>query len=266
MSRISPLNYAYAVSRIRVLENNLIGREAFLQAAEAETRDALRLLGEQGRYGDRILNADSSGELETALAEEKRKLLSLIDGLLLDRWLLPLLEAASLAAVVSVRNGHPGPFLEDYLDHVIDLHNIKTFLRLRAVGEPKERLADLLAAGGFLKKEIFLRSYGSSLGDWLHDLDRANKRGTGIFYGRFFRQAIEEVENHRSFVILETRMTDFLIGALKPAKTMVFGPEPLLAYCWARMNEMNLIRLVVLSRMNHVPVDQVKMRINDVYA
>jgi vacuolar-type H+-ATPase subunit C/Vma6 len=266
MSRISPLNYAYAVSRIRALENDLIGREAFLQAAEAETRDALRLLAEQGRYGDRILNADSGGELETALAGEKRKLLSLIDSLLLDRWLLPLLEADSLAAVVSARNGHPGPFLKDYLDHVIDLHNIKTFLRLRAVGEGTERLAALLAAGGFLEKEFFLRAHGSRLDDWIHELDRANKRGTGIFYGRFFRQAIEEVENHHSFVILETRMADFLIGALRPAKTMVFGPEPLLAYWWARMNEMNLIRLVILSRMNHVPVDQVKMRINDVYA
>ena len=266
MSRISPLNYAYAVSRIRALESDLIGREAFLQAAEAETHDALRLLVEQGRYGDRLLHADSGDELETALAEEKRKLLSLIDSLLLDRWLLPLLEADSLAAVVSARNGHPGPFLKDYLDHVIDLHNIKTFLRLRAVGDPKERLADLLAAGGFLKKEIFLRSYDSSLDDWLHDLNRANKRGTGIFYGRFFREAIKEVEKHRSFVMLETRINDFLIRAMKPAKIMVFGPEPLLAYCWARMNEMNLIRLVVLSRMNHVPVDQVKMRINDVYA
>lgn len=266
MSRVSPLNYAYAVSRVRVLENSLIGREIFRQAAEADAADALKLLAEQGRYGERLLHAGDSGELESALAEEKRKLLSLIDSLLLDKRLLPLLDADSLGAVVAVRNGDPGLFLEDYLDHVIDLHNIKTCLRLRAAGETKARLAEILVAGGFLEKGFFIRSYDGKLDDWLHGLDRADKRGTRIRYGRFFREAIEEVEKHRSFAALERRINDFLIGTLKPARTMVFGPEPLLAYCRARMNEMDLIRLVVLSKMNLVPAERIQSRLNDVYA
>ncbi len=267
MRLVSPLKYAFAVARVRALENSLIGGEAFRQAAESETADALRIFSERGRYGDGLLHAGNSGELEAALSEAKRSLLALIDDLLLDRWLLPLLEPGSLEDVVKLPDGRPGPFLEDYRKHVIDLNNIKTFLRLRAVGEPPVRLAEHLIGEGFLEKETFLHHYADDdLASWIRSLDRAEKRGVRIPYGRFLREGIKEVEESRSFATLETRSHDFLIGVLRPAKTIVFGPEPLMAYYWARINEMRLIRMVILSKMNQVPVDRIKARLGDVYA
>jgi V/A-type H+-transporting ATPase subunit C len=67
-------------------------------------------------------------------------------------------------------------------------------------------------------------------------------------------------------VALEKASHNFLMQALKPAKYLSFGPEPILAYYFAKVNELNLIRMIVLAKLNAVSLDLVKERLNTVYA
>ncbi|MGE5197873.1 MAG: V-type ATPase subunit [Deltaproteobacteria bacterium] len=53
---------------------------------------------------------------------------------------------------------------------------------------------------------------------------------------------------------------------LKPAKYFTFGPEPLIAYYFAKNNEIGLIRMIILAKLNDVPAAIVKERLNTVYA
>jgi len=79
-------------------------------------------------------------------------------------------------------------------------------------------------------------------------------------------EAIRKLERESSFVALEKEINDFLIQILKPAKYLSFGPEPILAYYFAKVNEINLIRMIILAKLNNVPSDLVKERLNNVYA
>jgi V/A-type H+-transporting ATPase subunit C len=87
-----------------------------------------------------------------------------------------------------------------------------------------------------------------------------------IDYASFLREPIQKLESEESFVALEKAMNDFLIEVLRPAKYLVFGPEPLLAYYFAKVKEINLMRMIILSKLNNVSSELVRRRLNSVYA
>jgi V/A-type H+-transporting ATPase subunit C len=146
------------------------------------------------------------------------------------------------------------------------MHNIKTFLRLYVLKEPEEKLKSSLVAGGFIKEEIFLRCFSQGLSVLLQRLEFVHKRDQIIDYASFLRDAVKKIEKDNYFVALEKAINDFLIQVLKPAKYLAFGPEPLLAYYLAKVNEINLVRMIILAKLNDVDANLVKERLNYVYA
>jgi V/A-type H+-transporting ATPase subunit C len=266
MKKTSPLNYTYAVGKIRALENFLIREAVFEEALEANLSEALRLFTEANLYSDELLHVKDSQHLETLLNQELINLKKLMHDLLLDKELFNLIELNSIKCVEHVLRTYQSEFLEDYLMHLIDMHNIKTFLRLYLLKEPRELLEEFLTCEGFIKKGTFLRLYSGDLVAFVTQLEYVHKRGRIIDYAIFLRDAIERLEKENSFIYLEKAINDLLIFVLKPAKYINFGPEPVLAYYFAKVNEMNLMRLVILGKLNKVPTDLIKERLNSVYA
>ncbi|MBM3251698.1 MAG: V-type ATP synthase subunit C, partial [Candidatus Omnitrophica bacterium] len=78
--------------------------------------------------------------------------------------------------------------------------------------------------------------------------------------------AIKNLIEQKSFLMLEKAINDFLMETLKPVKYISYGPEPLMAYYFAKTNEINLIRMIILAKLNDVSKDLVKERLNAVYA
>jgi V/A-type H+-transporting ATPase subunit C len=264
--RQSPLNYAFAIGKIRVLENFLIKREVFEEAIESNLSDALRLFVESDLYSDELLHVKDSQQLETALNQEVVKLKSLISDLILDKELLGLMDLDDLTNAEDILKKYPSEFLEDYLMQLIDSHNIKTFLRLYLLKEPQEKLKNFLICEGFIKKDTFLELYDKDLLVFLNRLEYIRKHSRIFDYASILREPIQKLQQENSFVALEKTINDFLIQVLKPAKYLSFGPEPLLAYYLAKVNEINLIRMIILAKLNDVSNDLVKERLNNVYA
>jgi V/A-type H+-transporting ATPase subunit C len=259
-------DYIFAVAKIRTLEKHLIGNDAFEQAEQLESGAALRLLAEAGQYGDALARAQSSGELEAALENSLSALKRLIHVLLLDRSLWPLLEMKSLQDMAAIFQDYPNLFINDYIRHLIDMHNIKTYLRLLVLNEPQPVLEKQISLEGFISKHVFLQSYSSGLGTLVSKLKYILKRGQIIDYSHYFQQAMEKAMNEKSFAALERSQADFLITQLSEAKRVPFGPEPVLAYYFARSNEISLIRLLILGKMNSIAADKISERFNAAYA
>lgn len=266
MSKISALNYIYAIGKIRALENFLIKQEVFTQALESTLAEALRLFVESDLYSDELLHIKDSQHLEDLLNQELLKLEKLLSELILDKELLKLLKQDNLKHYAEILKKFPSPFLEDYFLHFVDMHNIKTFLRLYLLKEPEEKLKISLTYTGFLPRQDFLKLYNQDLAIFLNRLEYVHRRQQIIDYAYYLKEAIQKIATENSFVALEKAIHDFLIQILKPAKYICFGPEPLLAYYFAKQNEINLIRMIILAKLNNVPVDLVKERLNAVYA
>jgi len=266
MKKISPLNYAYSIGKIRALERFLIKSEVFQEAIAASPNEALRLFVESGFYSDELLQIKDSEHLEAVFNKELLQLKRLISDLLLDKALSELLDKNILECGVRIIKIYPSEFLSDYISHVTDMHNIKTFLRLYIFQEPEAKLKNALIYEGFMQKEFFLRLYSQDLSHFLNRLEYIHKGTRIINYATYLTAAVRKLEKESSFISLEKAMNDFLIEVLKPAKYISFGPEPVLAYYFAKVNEINLMRLVILAKLNDLSGELIKERLNSVYA
>lgn len=264
--RQSPLNYAFSIGKIRALEKFLVRREVFEEAIESDLSGTLRLFVESDLYSEELLRIKDSQQLEIVLSQELLKLKKLITDLMLDKELLGLIELNSLECKDNIVKNYPSQFLQDYLMHLIDMHNIKTYLRLYILKEPQDKLKELLACEGFIKKDTFLKLYDRDLSVFLNRLEYVHKHGRIIDYASMLRQPIQKLQQENSFAAFEKTINDFLIQVLKPAKYLSFGPEPLLAYYFAKVNEINLMRMIILAKLNNVSSGLVKQRLNNVYA
>jgi vacuolar-type H+-ATPase subunit C/Vma6 len=266
MKKASPLDYAFAVGKIRALEKFLIKEEVFEKAIESDLSEALRVFVESDLYSEELLHIKDSEHLETALDCELLKLKNLIRPLILDKDLLRLIELDTITCIKNILQNYPSEILEDYFRCLIDMHNIKTFLRLHILNEPPELLKRLLVCEGFIPKTVFLELYTGDLAAFLNKLEYVHKQNRVIDYAYHLREAIERIERENSFIALEKAINDFLIDVLRPAKYISFGPEPLFAYYFAKVNEINLIRMIILAKLNNLSSALAKQRLSSVYA
>lgn len=267
MKNKAPISdYIFAVGRIRSLERFFIKQEALEEAIESDLEDALRIFVETGSYSDELLRIHDSQDLENILNDELARLKDFIGRLILDRELIELVQKDSIFEMQKVAQLKFGGFLEDYIKHAIDMHNIKTFLRLYLLKEKEERLQNLLVKEGFISKEALLKLYQQDLSVFISRLEYVHKDSGLIDYSIFLKDAIKNLIEQKSFLMLEKAINDFLMETLKPVKYISYGPEPLMAYYFAKTNEINLIRMIILAKLNDVSRDLVKERLNAVYA
>ncbi len=266
MKRTSPLDYAFSIGRIRALEGFLLTQEVFERAIESDLNEALRIFTESGLYSSELLQIKDSQHLEAILSQELLNLKRLISDLILDKPLLGLIDLNSIECIENILKVYPSQFLQDYLLHLIDMHNIKSFLRLHILKEPGEKLTTVLTCEGFIKKKDLLELYTQDLNAFLNRIAYVHKHDGTSDYTYYLGEAIQKIIKEDSFVFLEKAINDFLINILKGAKYLIFGPEPVLAYFFARVNEINLMRMIILAKLNNMAPDLVSQRLNSVYA
>lgn len=266
VKRAKAWDYAFAIGKIRAMEKFLIRFEVFQEAMDADTPEALRLFAEADIALDGLLQVNNSRQLEDVLTRRSSGLKKLMQGLLLDNGLVYLLELDNLKLARQSVKYLKSEFLNDYIMHLIDMYNIKTFLRLYVLKEPQGALEASLADAGFIKKEFFSRHYSQDLSLFLSGLQYVHKRNELMDYAYFLEEPIKKLQKENSFVNLEKAIHDFLIRILKPAKYVSCGPEPLIAYYFAKVNEINLIRMIILAKLNNLAAETVKERLNLVYA
>jgi V/A-type H+-transporting ATPase subunit C len=258
--RVSPLDYAFAIGKIRALETRLIKRNIFEEMVAASPIDeALKILSEAGDYPDEVMRIKDSTNLESILKKESEKNTTLVKKLLLEGELLePLIWLDNLIESLESAARCKNIFLISYLRHFIDLANIKVSLRMINLARPKDNLAKALFMGGYIGRDKFLKTYDQPLHIFI-----ANFRYTD--YAEAVREGTEYFQRQNSFLRLERKVDDYLIGFIKQSKYITFGPEPILAYYLAKQNEIKLIRLVIIGRLNNLPKEEILERLNDTY-
>ncbi len=258
MKKVPASDYAYAIGRVRALERYLISDETFREAADAETQDALHLFAESDPSGESLLQVKTPQELETALSTQEGMARALIAGLLLDKALEAFLEPAALARARTVSGEFHSELLDVYSACAVDMHNIKSCLRVRQSKERQRLLEQELLGGGFMERKALLACADKEPVAFLDFLEHVRLPLGVESYLSFLREAILSVEARQSFAQLEGAIDRFLAELLRPARYITFGPEPLIAYYIAKRSEIRRIRMIVLSKMHRSAGERVK--------
>lgn len=213
-------DYAYAVGRVRALEARLIPESIFRSAIEAESASqALNIISES-LHQEAVRHIRSSRDLELFLDEQMSQLNKAVTQLLDDEQLTSALFSLveNLASAEDKISKIKFEFFNNLLSHVINLEELTTYLRLNL----SQNLSKFLP------------------GD----------------YGGIARKVSQAKQKEDSYLLLEKLKAAFILKFLSGAKYITFGPEPIISYYFAKLNEIKLLRWVILGKINQVPEDK----------
>jgi len=259
MKRPSRFAYAYAVGRVRALENKLIPRAVFREAAGLESGAALRVMAEAGDYSGELTEVRNTRELDAFLAKQEEDLSDIAVKLLPEEDVLrstrPSIRLDEAAAAFS---DLPYPIIRDYQRRAVDCANIKIFMRATYLDLPVETLEKHLLTGGGLDRALFVDGHGLSASEFAGRLPSGPLRN-------LWEKASAVLAEKETFAELERGIADLLMSHLLVAKAVVFGPEPVFAYILGRRRELDLVRFVGGGTINRIPADKIKERISATY-
>lgn len=260
MKKVSRLEYAYAVGRVRALERNLIPKAVFWEAAEEkDVFSALKVIFDAGTFLEEKIEINDSDELDALLHGEQTSLIQLVSDLLLEKDILRVIELETSpyeALPIAETTGYD--FIIDFLRRKIDLRNLKVFLRAKYSHIPEMEFVLLLQRGGLVNTSMYVDNYNLSLSEFGGLLGTTD-------YVDVWNRAVDALMEKETFVDLEREIENHLMRLLRKAKHIVFGPEPVFAYALARRRELSLVRLLGVGKINLIPSDILKSRISETY-
>ena len=258
--KASRLDYAYAVGRIRALENQLIHRDVFLESVEEKDfSSSLKILFDAGTFLEEIMEIKDTQKLDDFLKKEYQSLLHSTSDLFLEKEVMKVLEneySPEKALNEAKETGYS--FIIDYVRHKIDLGNLKVLARVKYLELTQEKLNTVLVDGGFIQKYKIEQFYGLSYSDISEDLKYTP-------YFEAWSEGVDALQDKESFVEMEREFEDFLMEYLRKARYIVFGPEPVFTYVLSKKKELDLFRMVGVGKINHIPTDFLKDRISKTY-
>ncbi len=260
MKKTNPLDYAYAVGRVRTLERHLIPRSLFHGACDNDDfASALKEIFDAGVFIQELKEIRDSSELDQFIRNEEDYLMNDVNDLFLDKPLKTVFNylwtpEKALEFVRETGN----LFVTDYFRHRIDLGNLKLLARIKYLDRDEDALRPLLMAGGFLTSSRILAGFSLSYTEFGDSI-----RSTP--YGNVWADGTDALENEETFIELERGMEDFLMQYLRKAKNVTFGPEPVFAYTLARKQELGLLRILGVGKLNRLPLDILKRRMSETY-
>ncbi len=149
-------------------------------------------------------------------------------------------------------------FISGMVQLITDLTNIKIFLRARNTGLKWNTLQKVLLPGGSIDSKVFIENLNDNLDGFIKYL--SNKP-----YGEICEKGIESFNNTGSFSKLEKLADDYIMSYVKKAKYVALGIEPLIAYLWAKENEIKNARIIMVGKINNIPSEVIRERLRETY-
>jgi V/A-type H+/Na+-transporting ATPase subunit C len=150
-------------------------------------------------------------------------------------------------------------FIIEYVKVSIDITNIKTMLRVKKQNKDSKFLEDILIEGGTIDISTFVYGLNESLENFINSVSRSP-------YTKALTSILEEYNSTGNFSSLEVIFDNYIINKARSAKMVNFGPEPLVAFILAKENEIKIVRIIMVGKLNKVPTDVIKERLREIYA
>ncbi len=260
MSPPSRLDYAYAVGRVRAMETRLISKGVLEGAVEEQTlSSSMKVIVDAGHFREERVEFRNARELDGYLDVERRAFLADVTRLFREESFRRLIEHRHRTRELwSLARESEYAFVRDFVRHLLDLKNLKVFLRARYLRLPLEKVDPLLIAGGFLEKGKLGENFSRPLSEVSEVLHATP-------YKEVWDQAVDSLTEHDTFADLERGGEDFLMAYLRRAHRIVFGPEPVFAFILAKLKELEQVRFIGMGKLLQIPAQILRRRISETY-
>ncbi|WP_035290903.1 V-type ATP synthase subunit C [Clostridium sp. KNHs214] len=149
-------------------------------------------------------------------------------------------------------------FLDKYIGTMADLTNIKTLLRVKKQNKGRDFFLSVMLPGGSIPKEKMLALINESV-------ENIPGRLSYTDYNEILKLGVEEYSKTGSVSLLEKLSDNYIMKLMREAKYVSFGLEPVIAYIYAKENEIKLIRIIMVGKLNNIAAEVIRERLRDAY-
>lgn len=150
------------------------------------------------------------------------------------------------------------PKVIELITMLIDLNNLSTLSRAIKQKRSQNFLTTILSSSGSIPKDELIQLGNENL------LDVGKKLSVGK-YSDIILNSIDPETQELSPVKLDLHTDNALMEKMKDAKLEVFGPMPILAYIYAKENEVKNLRLILVGKENNLPIKEIRERMRIIY-
>ncbi|KEH99620.1 V-type ATP synthase subunit C [Clostridium botulinum] len=149
-------------------------------------------------------------------------------------------------------------YILKFLKINIDLANIRTLVRVKKQNKSRKFLENVLIDGGSIQLEELLDIYNLNI-------ESISSKIQYTDYVDVIRVGIEEYIKTENLKVFERLCDNFIMNFIKDAKYISFGPEPLISYILAKENEIKIIRIIMVGKLNNIDPQVIKERLREIY-
>ena len=175
------------------------------------------------------------------------------------KWIDFVLDRTMYERFVATTCSEGNLFFYELVRREIDVINILSLFRTRRSGDERGQFVEAFLEGGILSRDVFLQMFDEPL-----------EAVPGRFAYTAYRSLVEDgwahLDREGSFAVFERAGRETVLEYLRRAKLIAFGVEPLIAYLYAKENEIRMIRTIMVGKLNHVESNVIKESLPRVYA
>ena len=168
------------------------------------------------------------------------------------------LDKAFFELIFEIVESFHNSFLLDFVQKSIDLANLNAFLRIKLQDRSQELLKKVLIKHGKIDPNVLVESFKKDLNQFKNVLKNTD-------YAAEISEGIDYYQEHQSFTKLEKLCDDHRIEFIKNARNLSFGPEPLIAYFWAKKNNALVIRMIMVGKLSNLDQNLLRERLRALY-
>jgi V/A-type H+-transporting ATPase subunit C len=174
------------------------------------------------------------------------------------KWIDFLIDRKMYELFVTTSRAQRSLFFHDVIQKEIDLINILSLFRIRHSGQERGRFLESFIEGGSLSRPFFLQLFDEPL-------EGMSGRFAYTPYRDLVENGWDHLKSQGSFAVFERMGRDSILEYLRRANLIAFGIEPLIAYAYAKENELRMIRTIMVGKLNGVPSNLIKESLPRVY-
>lgn len=217
---------------------------------------------EGGLYSRELLTAAVNAQEYRALPDALRDTLNELERKLkihaVPQLVSVMLDYAYLKHAVQQAETCNEPFAKQYFSALCDFDNVLTFLRMRAMGAPKEDLKEMLLPAGGIPLRTLVDSYELTA-------DTLTRALSGSVAREAMNEGLSAMLVSGNIGMLEKARDNYLLSLVNDHRHDVLTIFPVVGYYLARDREAKAVRLILTVKRNGLEDGVIAERLRELY-
>jgi V/A-type H+-transporting ATPase subunit C len=169
------------------------------------------------------------------------------------------LDLAMFHHIFFVLDAKKFPKIKQYFLRQTDYINLKTLLRIKKLQQDESFLEKVLLPYGTVALSFYKQAFNESHEQLLEKIQYS-------VFGEATAEGLKVYIETGNLTVLEKQTDNALLAYIQEESKNPFGLEAVVGYLLAKENEIKIIRLIMVSRINGLSVEKLRERLRDVYA